>query len=70
MDEITKPKRKTRTSSAVKNRYNAKHYKAFQARLKPELADGIEEYITARGITRPQFLAEALERAKKDEENF
>lgn len=70
MEKITKPKRKTHTSAAVKNRYNAKHYKQFQTRIKPELAAGIEEYMAARGITRPQFLAEALERAKKEEGNF
>ena len=38
------PKRKTRTSSAVKNRYNAKAYRKFQAAIKPDLSQRIEDY--------------------------
>ena len=37
-----KKKRKTRTSSAVKRRYNAKHYKDFRGAIKFELFDRIE----------------------------
>ena len=56
-----KPKRKTHTSSAVKNRYNAKNYKNFRAAIKPELYDRIDEYLKDEGIRRPEFLLRAIE---------
>lgn len=60
MDEIVKPKRKTHTSSAVKNRYNATHYKVFQVRVKPDLYDSLVAYMDHFGLSRSQFLADAL----------
>ena len=57
----TKPNRKTHTSSAVKNRYNAKNYKNFRAAIKPGLYDRIDEYIKKEGISRPEFLLRAIE---------
>lgn len=57
----SKPRRKTKTSSAVKNRYNAKTYKKFQANIKPDLFDRIEEYSKKANLSRPQFLAKAIE---------
>ena len=59
-----KPKRKTHTSSAVKNRYNAKTYKNFRAAIKPELYGRIDEYIKQEGISRPEFLLRAIEHLK------
>lgn len=59
--ETGKPKRKTHTSSAVKNRYNAKAYRRFQAAIKPDLSKRIEDYISEAGISRPEFLARAIE---------
>ena len=56
-----KAKRKTHTSSAVKNRYNAKKYKNFRAAIKPELYDRIDEYIKQEGIRRREFLLRAIE---------
>ena len=47
--EIT-TKRKTHTSSAVKNRYNAKAYRKFQAAVKPDLSQRIEDYTAKEGI--------------------
>lgn len=58
--EELKPKRKTKTSSAVKNRYNAKAYRKFQAAIKPELSQRIEDYTTKEGISKPEFLERAI----------
>ncbi len=54
-------KRKTYTSSAVKNRYNQKNYRVFRASLKPELYNKIEEYKKEYNLSNPQFLAKAIE---------
>lgn len=58
--EELKPKRKTKTSSAVKNRYNAKAYRKFQAAVKPDLSQRIEDYTTKEGISKPEFLERAI----------
>ncbi len=58
-------KRKTRTSSAVKNRYNQKHYKVFRASLKPELYNEIEEYKKNMSLSNPQFLQMAINALKE-----
>lgn len=58
--EELKPKRKTKTSSAVKNRYNAKAYRKFQAAIKPDLFQRIEDYTTKEGISKPEFLERAI----------
>lgn len=58
--EEMKPRRKTKTSSAVKNRYNAKAYRKFQAAIKPELSQRIEDYTTKEGISKPEFLERAI----------
>lgn len=60
MDEIVKSKRKTHTSTAVKNRYNAKHYKVFQVRVKPDLYDGVAAYMRRFGWSRSEFLSQSL----------
>lgn len=65
MEEVEK--KKPRTSAAVKRRYNEKHYRDFRSPIKFEIADRIDAYIAARGISRSQFLAEALDRAEKAE---
>ena len=61
MSSEEKPKRKTHTSSAVKNRYNAKAYRKFQAAIKPELSLRIEGYTTSEGISKPEFLERAID---------
>ena len=58
-------KRKTHTSSAVKNRYNQKHYKVFRASVKPELYEQIEDYKNKNSLSNPQFLAKAIEALQK-----
>ena len=66
--EENKPRRKTHTSSAVKNRYNAKNYKNFRAAIKPELYDRSDEYINQEGISRPEFLLRAIENMKGEQQ--
>lgn len=60
MSSEEKPKRKAHTSSAVKNRYNAKAYRKFQAAIKPDLSQRIENYTTKEGISKPEFLERAI----------
>ena len=52
---------KTHTSTAVKNRYNAKAYRKFQAAVKPDLSQRIEDYTAKEGISKPEFLQRAIE---------
>ena len=63
--EEQKPKRKTRTSSAVKNRYNAKTYKNYRAAIKPDLFERIEKYSKQENLSRPEFLQRAIETLDK-----
>lgn len=63
--EETKPKRKTHTSSAVKNRYNAKAYRKFQAAIKPDLFKQIEDYTSKEAISKPEFLQRAIDTLDK-----
>lgn len=56
-----KAKRKTHTSSAVKSRYNAKAYRQFAARVKPDLSQRIEDYTAREGISKPEFLRRAID---------
>ena len=60
MSNEEKPKRKTRTSTAVKRRYNEKHYKKFQADIKTELHERITAYTAKEGISKPEFLERAI----------
>ena len=54
-------RRKTHTSSTVKNRYNKKNYKQVATQVKPEVADHIQAYRTREGISMAQFLSRAIE---------
>lgn len=54
-------RRKTHTSSAVKNRYNKKVYKQISTQVKPELAERIQTYRVREGISMAQFLIRAIE---------
>ena len=54
-------RRKTHTSSTVKNRYNKKNYKQVATQVKPELAERIQAYRTREGISMAQFLSRAIE---------
>ena len=67
MAEESKVKRKTRTSTAVKRRYNEKHYKKFQAYIKIELHEKIIAYTSKKGISKSEFLQKAIELLDKEE---
>ena len=61
-------KRRTRTSTAVKRRYNEKHYKRFYADVKIELYDRLEAYRTGEGISRSEFLQKAIDIIQNNKE--
>lgn len=49
------------TSSAVKRRYNQKAYRQYVAQLKPELFERIMAYQAENGLSKPQFLQQAID---------
>ena len=54
-------KRKTKTSSAVKNRYNKKAYDAIITRVPKELAEAFKAKCAAEGISQAQIIKKAIE---------
>lgn len=54
-------KRKTKTSSAVKNRYNAKVYDRITACVPKELAEAFKEKCAAEGVPQAQIIKKAIE---------
>lgn len=52
------------TSTASKNKYNKKAYENFNVRLKPELFNKIDTYCKENGLSRSQFLEQAIETLK------
>jgi metal-responsive CopG/Arc/MetJ family transcriptional regulator len=48
------------TSWQVKARYNAKAYKSFSTQIKPELFEQIDNYCKEHGLSRSQFLEQAI----------
>lgn len=54
-------KRKTRTSTAVKARYNKKTYGAITAYVPKELAVAFKEKCAAEGISQAQIIKKAIE---------
>ena len=61
MPETNKPKRKTHTSTAVKNRYLAKTYDQIIIRIPKEQAQAFKEKCLERGIPQAQILKKAIE---------
>lgn len=53
--------RKTRTSSAVKRRYNQKTYRSITVQVKPELAERIQAYKEQEGISMSELLTRAMD---------
>ena len=53
-------KRKTKTSSAVKNRYNNKVYDSIVVRVPKELAAAFKGKCAAEGIPQAQIIKEAI----------
>lgn len=54
-------KRKTKTSSAVKQRYNEKVYDNISARVPKEIAAAFKEKCAAEGIPQAQIIKKAIE---------
>lgn len=54
-------KRKTKTSSAVKQRYNEKVYDNISARVPKELAAAFKAKCAAEGIPQAQIIKQAIE---------
>ncbi len=57
----------SRTSSAVKYKYNKKAYKAFNVQIKPELFEKIDNYCKQNNISRSMFLNIAIDELIKSE---
>ena len=57
-------KRRTTTSTAVKQRYNDKTYTQFNVRLRNEDAAEILEFIESRGWSKAEFVKVAYELLK------
>lgn len=57
-----KAKRKTKTSSAVKQRYNKKVYAKVSAMLPKELVAAFKEKCRATGVSQAQIVRDAVER--------
>ena len=54
-------KRKTKTSSEVKQRYNEKVYDNISARVPKEIAAAFKEKCAAEGIPQAQIIKKAIE---------
>ncbi len=61
MAEGKETKRKTKTSSAVKQRYNEKVYDAITVRVPKELAAAFKAECAARGVSQAQVIKAAME---------
>lgn len=57
----------SKTSSAVKYRYNKKTYKAFNVQIKPELFEKIDSYCKNNNISRSMFLDIAIKELTKSD---
>lgn len=60
-------KRKTKTSSAVKNRYNNKVYDSITVRVPKAMAAAFKEKCTATGTPQAQIIKRAIEEFLNDE---
>lgn len=58
---MAEAKRKTKTSSAVKQRYNQKTYGAVTAYVPKELAAAFKEKCAAENIPQAQIIKKAIE---------
>lgn len=54
-------KRKTRTSSAVKNRYNSRVYGSIIVRVPKEMAEAFKQKCAETGIPQAQIVKRAIE---------
>lgn len=60
------PKRKTHTSTEVKNRYNQKVYDQIAIKIPKDLAAAFKEKCAACGIPQAQVLKKAIEEFLKN----
>ncbi len=58
---MAETKRKTKTSTAVKTRYNEKVYDIISARVPKDLAADFREKCAAEGIPQAQIIKKAIE---------
>ncbi|MBQ7344026.1 MAG: ribbon-helix-helix protein, CopG family [Clostridia bacterium] len=54
-------KRKTKTSTAVKNRYNSKVYDSIIVRIPKETAEAFKEKCKAENIPQAQIIKKAID---------
>ena len=54
-------KRKTKTSTAVKARYNQKTYEVVRASIPKEMAEAFKEKCAAEGVPQAQVIKKAIE---------
>ena len=54
------PKRKTKTSSEVKNRYNKKVYDSITVRVPKDLAQAFKRKCNEQGIPQAQIVKKAI----------
>ncbi len=59
--EKKREKRKTRTSAAVKNRYNAKVYGVVNIKVDKELVESFKAKCKEKGVSQAQILKRAME---------
>jgi hypothetical protein len=59
-------KRRTKTSTAVKRKYNDKTYKRFFADIRIEEYDEIDAFIQSKGWSKPEFVKAAYAALKGD----
>ena len=58
---VEETKRKTRTSSAVKNRYNAKVYGSVKILVDKTLVENFKAKCKQNGVSQAQILKKAME---------
>ena len=63
---MTDTKRKTTTSTAVKQRYINKTYTEFRARLRNEYYDEVDAFIRSHGWSKADFVKKAYENLKEN----
>lgn len=59
-------KRKTKTSSAVKNRYNSRVYGSIIVRVPKDMAETFKEKCATTGIPQAQIIKKAIEQFLED----
>lgn len=63
---MSEPKRKTKTSSAVKDRYNARVYGSILTRVPKPLAEAFKAKCAETGTPQAQVVKRAIEQFLRD----